>query len=508
MLLQHPNLVCLHALFAEEGSWYFTMALVIGEDFLQWVRGPEYQGPTADTVPDEPFEVFQTGGVPSTRRHWDEARLRQGLSDLVRGLTALHAADLLHRDVKPNNVLVQPDGRVVLVDFGIAADLKTLDETESASLMGTPAYMAPEQATANPLSPASDLYSLGVMLFEAVTGCLPFEGKAVSMLMAKAANDGPSPKTLDASLPEDLCALCTDLMRRDPARRPAAQEILSRLGGQSVMVRETASTHSAQSVFVGRQAALSALNEQWERASGGQLSIVAVRGAAGVGKTALVRRFLEQVDAAEDVAVLEGRCYERESARAVVDDVMARWSRKAFHVQHWFAMRARALISLYEGNGRQAWAEVQKGWKPLWDSMLLRLQATRIVALHLHASCALAAAAEGQDTAENRRIAAHDVRRLRSEKQAWATGLADLLTVADALRWGSPDQAVDRLRRAASALDEADMALLANVARDRLARVLGGDEGKALVTRVEDWMRDQGVIKPAHFGRTVVPDIE
>jgi serine/threonine protein kinase len=164
----HPNLVRLHELFAQDASWFFTMELVDGERFDHWVR------------PDDAL---------------DEARLRAALTQLVAGVSAIHSAGKLHRDLKPSNVLVTPEGRVVVLDFGLAVDpeLGGVGQTVAEdSVSGTPAYMAPEQAAGKPATQASDFYALGVMLFEALTGRLPFEGRSGEMLAAKQTRDAPS----------------------------------------------------------------------------------------------------------------------------------------------------------------------------------------------------------------------------------------------------------------------------------------------------------------------------
>src|SRR4051794_19453659 len=199
----HPNLVSLYELICQGPAWCFTMELVEGVDFLRHVRAGARPGAACDVT-----------------------RLRGALRQLAEGVATLHAARKLHRDIKPSNVLVTGAGRVVLLDLGLAAELDPagLQGSIEGGMVGTVGYMAPEQAAGLPLSPAGDWYSVGVMLYEALTGHLPFAGNGLRVLQDKQVIDPPPPRRLAPAPPPDPAPPCMDPLRRAPRAPPGGRE--------------------------------------------------------------------------------------------------------------------------------------------------------------------------------------------------------------------------------------------------------------------------------------------
>jgi hypothetical protein len=336
--VSHPNLVRLHELFADEGQWFFSMDLVDGVRFDTWVR------------PD--------GAL-------DETRLRAVLPELLSAVTAIHDAGKLHRDLKPSNVLVTQEGRVVVLDFGLAVDpeLGGVGQTVADdNVSGTPAYMAPEQAAGKAATAASDFYAIGVMLFEALTGKLPFDGRAGEMLAQKQMREAPSAAEHEPNAPEDLVATCAALLALHPAARPGGAALSARFDLKHELTG-TAVTRSsraplATTELVGREAELSALRDAYRAArEQDKPVIVLMSGESGIGKSALLERFLGELRDEGRAVVLTGRCYERESVPfkgfdALIDELSRYLRRLGEAARDLLPREAHALRRLFPVLGR------------------------------------------------------------------------------------------------------------------------------------------------------------
>ena len=301
--LEHRNLVRLGELLHADGHWFFTMELIAGVTFLDHVRDPDAE---ASGRGDRSGDTSDRGAEPPLPGGFDEARLRDGVRQLAMGLDALHRTGMVHRDLKPSNVLVTRKGRVVVLDFGLVREALQ-SRVSDAAVVGTAAYMAPEQAVSPAVTPAADCYSVGVMLFEALTGRLPFEGRAIEILLHKQQHAAPLVARF-GPVPADLARLCDELLALDPAKRPTAAEVVARLSPRAIP------TPDRIPPFVGRSVELTALDAALAAVRRGAARTVCVEGPSGIGKSALVHAFVERLDHHQpDVCVLAGRCYERES---------------------------------------------------------------------------------------------------------------------------------------------------------------------------------------------------
>jgi predicted ATPase len=319
----HPNLIRLGELHREGDSCFFTMERVRGVELLVHVCGEEAAGTgstSAVTVREGPAELPPRSGVaapPIARAAtFDETRLRDAFRQLATGLHALHCAGFVHRDVKPSNVLVEAGGRVVLLDFGLSDELRARGPGVPVEICGTPAYMAPEQFAGSDVGPRADWYAFGVMLFRALAGKAPFAGTVAEIAAAKVLDAPPAPSAIAIGVPGDLDRLCVALLHPEPANRPSSEEVLRCFGVEAdadiALAVDAADARAAP--FVGRVAELEALRAGLDEARGGGTVSMLVHGEPGVGKTALVRQFLEQAAATDpSLVVLTGRCYEQES---------------------------------------------------------------------------------------------------------------------------------------------------------------------------------------------------
>ncbi len=201
----HPNVARTYDLGMHEGHHFLTMELIDGEPLARRVG----EGKTL-SLP----EVLRVG------------------AEVARGLAAAHAVNVVHRDLKPENVMTSGD-RIVITDFGIARLSEPFsmgDMKQSGSIVGTPAYMAPEQVEGRELDGRTDVYALGMLLFEALTGRLAFDAPTpLGTLAMRLTEDPPDPRAHDRRIPEPVASLVLEMIGRRREKRPPAQSVLERL---------------------------------------------------------------------------------------------------------------------------------------------------------------------------------------------------------------------------------------------------------------------------------------
>ena len=307
--LNHPNIVTIHSVEEANGFRFLTMELVEGDSLDQ-------------TIPKDglPLERFLELAAP-----------------LTSGLAAAHAKGITHRDLKPANVMVGNDGRVKVLDFGLAkgvegargargenpADMPTITATATRAgvILGTASYMSPEQIEGKPVDARSDMFSLGILLYEMATGRRPFLGDSSISVMSSILKDAPAPvRTLRAEVPSavaDLVARCLEKRPEDRfANGAAVHAALTATGLEPRAQGPEPRTRSpeARRPFVGRDAERAELDGLLDRISGGQGgSFVLLGGEPGVGKTRLAEECL--MDARErGHSTLTGHCYEEGAA--------------------------------------------------------------------------------------------------------------------------------------------------------------------------------------------------
>ncbi|HEX6573642.1 MAG TPA: protein kinase [Gemmatimonadaceae bacterium] len=291
--LNHPNIVTIYAIGEAENCHFIAMELVKGRTLRQIGK-------------DRP-------SVKSVAQFGAQA---------ARALAVAHEAGIVHRDIKPENIMVRDDGYVKVLDFGIA-QLSQIDGTESSSesrltrpgmVVGTMRYMSPEQATAAEITPASDIFSLGLVLYELATGRHAFEASSdMAVLSSIILREAPAASRINPRLPRELDVVLSRMLTKNPASRPSAIEVATLLGSIAEPAVATASSSAASSrgETVGRELEKAALREEFSAAVAGRAGMICISGEPGIGKTTLVEDFLSELERGPSHLVARGRCSER-----------------------------------------------------------------------------------------------------------------------------------------------------------------------------------------------------
>ncbi|MEJ2217838.1 MAG: protein kinase [Gemmatimonadota bacterium] len=318
--ISHPNVCRVFHLGDHEGVYYITMELVAGEDLKTRI---------ARSGPLEPRETLSVA--------------RQ----VCEGLAAAHHSEVIHRDLKPQNIMIGPQGHAQVMDFGIARHLGAPGFTRTGVMLGTPEYSAPEQIDGEGVDVRSDIYAMGAILFEMTTGRPPFQGAtALSVAVQHQISEPPDPRSLDDGIPDGLAVLILRCLSKEKDRRPqTAEELLDALGGLEMAPRQTAGvdvsladsgstrravldtgtepisrpgtvdpglsgrTDAARDPFVAREEELDRLNGLLADALAGRGQVAFLTGDAGTGKTALLTAFAREAEKTHpNLVAAKGKC--------------------------------------------------------------------------------------------------------------------------------------------------------------------------------------------------------
>ena len=279
----------------------------------------------------------------------------------AKALAVAHAAGIVHRDVKPDNIMVRDDGYVKVVDFGLARLVPTgssttlataADNTEVGAILGTVPYMSPEQARGEVANSASDMFSFGIVLYELSTGQHPFPADSqVGLLHAILSQTPLAPSRLNTDVPAVLDALILRLLEKDPRLRPTAPEVESELrglgthvGGEPGRVIIPVKRHA-----VGRKHELAELRAAFGCVESGSGLLMCIGGEPGIGKTTLAEDFLAALGASgQNCSIGRGKCSERLAGAEAYLPIL------------------EALESLLHGEGSVSMASVLKRVAPTW----------------------------------------------------------------------------------------------------------------------------------------------
>lgn len=269
--LQHPNITQVYDWGTYEGRPYFVMELLDGQDLRalvdSWLVDPDA----------ERFDVA-----------------RSVVIQVARALEYVHLRGLVHRDVTPSNIMVLPDGSVKLMDFGVVKEAGVTDLTAHGELLGTVAYIAPEQINGERIDARTDLYSLGAVLYLLLTGRRPFNARTLAGYLDKHLHRPPRPpRELVAAVPKALEDVCLRLLQKEPGERFAsAAHLLHVLEGADH--RPFVANTAWPPAIVARADAIAAITNGLAAARDGQGAVILLEGASGTGKSRLCELAMEQ----------------------------------------------------------------------------------------------------------------------------------------------------------------------------------------------------------------------
>jgi ABC-type transport system substrate-binding protein len=302
--MDHRSIVSVYDTGEDQGSLFFVMPFVSGTNLRTLLRNQSVSL----------GELVDIG------------------AQVASALNYSHSRGIIHRDIKPENIMVERERseeiRVRVMDFGLAMAPEQHRLTGTATVVGTMIYMSPEQVTGKQIDAKTDIYSLGTVLYECVTGQPPFSGE-MQALVYRISNEIPlPPRALQPQLDDDLEELLLRCLEKDPAKRPSGLELFEKLSrysthlidsGKYITMLPTASAlsiHYKKAVarpFVGREKEFTELQRRLNAALAGECQLVFIGGEAGIGKTRLLEE-LETLAKARNIQLLHGRFAEIDRA--------------------------------------------------------------------------------------------------------------------------------------------------------------------------------------------------
>ena len=295
--LNHPNIITIYEIAETPEGCFIAMELVEGKTLREIVG----ERPAASVV----------------------ANIGRQSAEALR---VAHAAGIIHRDIKPENIMVRSDGYIKLLDFGLArlagpvpamAETATASQTAAGRILGTRRYMSLEQSRGEELTTATDIFSLGLVLYELATTQHPFSGELPATIWRAVPAYSPAPPSrVNAELPAPLDDLILEMVQKDARLRPTAEAVERTLATLCAVPSRTAQpfvqpTRPVRNM-VGREAERAALRTAFESVRSGHGSMISVCGEPGAGKTTLVEDFLATLERGDDrCRIARGRCSER-----------------------------------------------------------------------------------------------------------------------------------------------------------------------------------------------------
>ncbi len=344
--LNHPNIVTIHAIEEADGLDFIVMEYVEGETLKAYIE--------------------RNGALPLT------TLLDLGIQ-ICDALEAAHAIGIIHRDIKPANILITPRGVAKVADFGLAKTMRPntndvdfeamtlIDLTDAGTVLGTAAYMSPEQTRGEPLDLLSEIFSLGSVLYEAATRTVPFGGPSILAIMhAIATVDPPPPSRVRPELPREFDLIVERALAKDKNRRyPSALEMGNALRNLRAtttgswagfpIVYDADLVEPAGPSIVGRELEMRKLEGFLQQAIGGTGRVVFITGEPGIGKTSLSDEFLRRARKQyPGLLISRGRCVEQ------------------YGTGEAYLPFLDAMGAVLNGPGRERIAAVMRTYAPTW----------------------------------------------------------------------------------------------------------------------------------------------